>query len=396
MFRFFVLLASFQLIVSAGFSQSKVDVDAQLKLGMQQYERMLAAHPDIKKFPQSILPDGTPRDMPSEWWGSGFFGATLWNLYLYSQDPKWKDAAHKWTMAVEKEQHNTTTHDLGFMVFYPFKNGHQQTGDENYKKILLTGASSLATRFDPNRGVIKSWDKFKDFEYPVIVDNLMNLDYLTWATRVSGDKRFRDIAIKHADVTMKNHFRPDHSSYHVVCYGPNGEVEARKTHQGAADESAWARGQAWAVYGYTMMYRETKKKRYLKKAQAIADFLLAHPNLPKDKIPYWDFDRPGEERDASAGAIISSALFELSDYTKGKKKKAYFTAAEDMLVSLSSDAYRAKLGEVHNFMLKHSTGHKPGKSEIDVPLIYADYYFVEALLRYKSKMEGKKITFFSN
>ncbi|MCR6722550.1 MAG: glycoside hydrolase family 88 protein [Chitinophagaceae bacterium] len=394
MSRVFVFLAALQLIVCGAYSQPKVDVDAQLKLAMQQYELMLAEHPDTKKFPQSIWPDGSLRDMSSDWWTSGFFGATLWYLHRYSNDPKWKDAAQKWTMAVEKEQYNTTTHDLGFMVFYPFANGYYQTGDENYKKILLQGANSLSTRFDPARGVIKSWDKFQNFEYPVIVDNLMNLDYLTWATRVSGDKKYRNIAIKHADVTLKNHFRPDHSSYHVVCYGPNGEVEARKTHQGAADESAWARGQAWAVYGYTMMYRETKKKRYLKKAQAIADFLLSHPNLPSDKIPWWDFSRPGEERDASAGAIISSALFELSDYTKGKKKKTYFGAAEDMLVSLSSDAYRTKLGEIHNFMLKHSTGHKPGNSEIDVPLIYADYYYVEALLRYKAKNEKKKISFF--
>ncbi len=386
--KIFVFFFSLQVIALSGFCQPKLDVDAQLNLGMEQYERMLAAHPDITKFPQSILPDGSPRDMSSDWWCSGFFGATLWNLYLYSKDPKWKAAAHKWTMAVEKEQYNTTTHDLGFMVFYPFGNGYKQTADENYKKILLEGAASLATRFDPAKGVIKSWDKFRDFNYPVIVDNLMNLDYLTWASRVSGDSRFRNIAIRHADVTLKNHFRPDHSSYHVVCYGPKGEVEARKTHQGFADESVWARGQAWAVYGYTMMYRETKKKRYLQKAQAIADFLLAHPNLPEDKIPYWDFnapDIPGEERDASAGAVISSALLELSDYAKEKKANRYFSAAEQMLVSLSSRAYRAKLGEVHNFMLKHSVGHKPGNIEVDVPLIYADYYYVEALLRYKER-----------
>jgi uncharacterized protein YyaL (SSP411 family) len=211
---------------------------------------------------------------------------------------------------------------------------------------------------------------------------MMNLEFLLWAAKESGNRKFRDISIRHADNTLKNHFRKDYSSYHVVCYDAGGKVIAKKTAQGAADESAWARGQAWGLYGYTMMYRETGDKKYLKQAEAIAKFIMHHPNMPKDKVPYWDFNAPGipnEERDVSAAAIISSALFELYSITKSK---TYFNIAEDILVSLSGPQYKASLGESHNFLLKHSVGSKPDGSEIDTPIIYADYYYLEALLRY--------------
>ena len=352
---------------------------------------MLASHPDLTKFPQSTNPDGSPRDMKSEWWCSGFFGGSLWYLYEYTHDSKWKDAAEKWTMAVAKEQYNTGTHDLGFMLYCPFGNGYRLTKNEEYKNIMLTGAKSLSTRFDPKVGLIKSWNKFQGkYEYPVIIDNMMNLEFLFWASKVSGDKSFYNISTIHADNTLKNHFRADNSSYHVICYGPNGEVQAKKTHQGAADESAWARGQAWGLYGYTVMYRETKDPKYLEQAHKIAAFILHNPNLPADKIPYWDYSKPGEERDASAGAIASSALFELAQYSKGKQKAEYLSNAIKMLETLSSPAFKAKIGENNHFILMHSTGHKPGNSEVDVPLVYADYYYLEALLRYKQlKASGK-------
>lgn len=363
-----------------------VDADAQMELALKQYEQVLAAHPDTGKIPHSLNADGSLRDMPSDWWCSGFFGGTLWYFFEYSKENKWKEAANRWTMAVQKEQYNTTTHDLGFMLYCPFGNGYRLTGDSNYKKIMLQGAQSLATRFDPNKGVIKSWDEFKGYDYPVIIDNMMNLDYLFWAARTTGDKKYYDICIKHADATIKNHFRPDFSSYHVLCYGMDGKVLVKKTHQGYSDESAWARGQAWALYGYTVMFRETKEKKYLEQAIGIAEFFTRHPNLPADKIPYWDFNAPGipnEERDVSAGAIACSALLELYEYAPEDKRKNYFNIAEKMLQSLSAPPYRTTLGESGNFLLKHSVGHKPGGSEIDVPLIYADYYYIQALLRYK-------------
>jgi unsaturated chondroitin disaccharide hydrolase len=388
---FSILFAS---LTFSAFAQTPIDVDKEFAFATKQYELMLKAHPDETKFPQSTNPDGTIRDMKSDWWCSGFFGGSLWYLYERTKAPAMKDAAHKWSMALVKEQYNTDTHDLGFMLYCPFGNGYRLTKNESYKPIMLTGAKSLSTRFDPKVGVIKSWNKFQNYTYPVIIDNMMNLEFLFWAAKESGNKQFRDIAITHADNTLKNHFRPDYSSYHVICYNSDGTVAAKKTAQGAADGSAWARGQAWGLYGYTVMYRETKDKKYLDQARHIADFYLNHPNLPADKIPFWDFNAPNipnEERDASAGAITASALLELSTYG-GPSAKTYYQSAVKMLQSLASPAYKANLGENNNFILKHSVGHKPGKSEVDTPIIYADYYFLEGLLRYdtlRKKPENK-------
>ncbi len=369
---------------------AQINVQKEFEFAAKQYEGMLASHPDLTQFPQSTKPDGTPNNQTSDWWCSGFFGGSLWYIYEYTKDSIWKDAADRWTMAVEKEKFNTTTHDLGFMLYCPFGNGYRITQNEKYKNILLTGAKSLATRFDPKVGLIKSWEIFqKTYKYPVIIDNMMNLEFLFWAAKASGDKAFYNICVTHADNTLKNHFRQDNSSYHVVCYGPDGEVLARKTHQGAADESAWSRGQSWGLYGYTVMYRETKDLKYLTKAHKIASFILNNPNLPADKVPYWDYSKPGEVRDASAAAIAASALLELSQYSNPEQKKNYIDVATKMLESLSSPAYRAKLGENNHFILMHSTGHKPGNSEVDVPLVYADYYYLEALLRYQ-KINVKK------
>jgi len=215
----------------------------------------------------------------------------------------------------------------------------------------------------------------------------MNLELLNWATRESGDKQFAQIARTHANTTMKNHFRPDYSSYHVVDYDPaTGAVNERKTHQGLADSSAWSRGQAWGLYGYTLMYRDTKDKAYLEQARHIADFILNNPHMPVDLVPYWDYDAPdipNALRDVSAASVAASALLELSRYTGKADGKRYWNAAEKMLTSLCSPAYLAKEGENNDFILMHSVGHLPNKSEVDVPLTYADYYFVEALLRYK-------------
>jgi len=379
------ILALFTFVPA--FAQGKIDVKKQFALAGEQYRLLLKAHPDTTKTPQSIRPDGTYRDMPTGWWCSGFFGGSLWYLYEFTKDNEWKDAANLWTMALSREQYNTRTHDLGFMIYCPFGNGYRLTQNRAYPPIMLRAAESLSTRFDPKVGVIKSWDNFKGNTYPVIIDNMMNLELLFWASKTSGNNKYRDLSLAHADATLKNHFRPDNSSYHVLCYEQDGTVSKKITHQGAADESAWARGQVWGLYGYVVMYRETKQKKYLDHAIKIADFVINHPNLPADKVPYWDFNAPnipGEERDASAAAIASCALMELSGYVKKAKRKAYFAVAEQMLVSLSSPAYRSVLNENGNFLIKHCVGHKPGKSEVDVPLVYADYYYLEGLLRYEA------------
>ena len=382
-------LIAILIFISAQTVFGQINVQKEFEFAAKQYQGMLASHPNLTQFPQSVNPDGSPNNRKSDWWCSGFFGGSLWYIYEFTKDPNWKEAADRWTMAVEKEQYNTTTHDLGFMLYCPFGNGYRLTKNENYKKIMLTGAKSLATRFDPKVGLIKSWDDFQNiYKYPVIIDNMMNLELLLWAAKESGNKDFYKICTTHADNTLKNHFRADNSSFHVVCYGPKGEVLTKKTAQGAADESAWSRGQSWGLYGYMVMYRETKDAKYLAQAHKIASFILNNPNLPADKIPYWDYSKPGEERDASAGAIMASALLELSHYSDMKQKKSYIAVAEKMLESLSSPAYKARLGENNHFILMHSVGSKPGKSEVDVPLVYADYYYLEALLRYqKMKQE---------
>lgn len=373
------------LSINAG-AQYKIDVNKEFDIAAKHYELMLKAHPDPQKTPFSVNPDGSLKDMPTSWWCSGFFPGSLWYLYQFTNDDKWKKAAEVWTNALTKEQFNVNTHDLGFMLYCSFGNGYRLTENERYKKIMLQGASSLSSRFNQKVGLIKSWNSFETiYKYPVIIDNMMNLEYLFWASKASGDKTFVDIAVSHADKTLKNHFRKDYSCYHVVCYDSTGKVIAKKNHQGYNDASAWSRGQAWALYGYTVMYRETRDKKYLEQAEKIAEYYLNHTNLPKDKIPYWDFNAsniPAEERDASAGAIVASALLELQQYSK-KNRKYYIQSAKAMLHSLSALPYRAEPGSNNNFILKHSMGSKTLGKEVDQPLIYADYYYLEALLRYQ-------------
>jgi unsaturated chondroitin disaccharide hydrolase len=379
----FLLLAALSPIL-------KTDPKRNLEIAKEHLEGRIQRYQDTAHFPRSIKGDSL-HAVPSRDWTSGFYAGSLWYMYEFTKDKKFEEAARKWTAGLEAEKYNTRTHDLGFMLYCSFGNGLRLTNEPSYKDILIQGAKSLTKRFNPNTGVIKSWDHAKG-QYLVIIDNMMNLELLFWATKVTGDSSFYKIAVTHANTTMKNHFRADNSSYHVLKYDTiTGEVLSKKTAQGYADESAWARGQAWGLYGYTMTYRETKDKKYLDQAVKIAEFFLNHPNLPEDKVPYWDFNAPGipnEPRDASAAAITASALLELCGYVKNGK--SYFQAAEKILGSLSSPAYLAKPGTNQDFILMHSTGHKPANSEIDVPIIYADYYFIEAMLRYKTMTEKKK------
>lgn len=384
---FIVLLAVF-----ASYKKTKPMekvIDEALSSSVKQYSLMaevMKNKPD--RLPRTIDTTGALVTAKSDWWTSGFFPGSLWYLYEYSKDNKIKDYAKIFTARIEKEKNNKSTHDLGFMIYCSFGNGFRLEGDNSYKDIMLTGARSLSTRYRPNIGCIQSWNSRKGWQFPVIIDNMMNLEYLMWAFKETRDSSFYKICVSHSDVTMKNHFRPDYSSYHVVSYDTiTGNVEVKQTNQGFADESAWARGQSWGLYGYTVMYRETKLDRYLQQAVHIAGFMINHPDLPEDKIPYWDFDAPGipnAKRDASAGAVMASALTELSGYVNPELRKKYLEIAEKQLRSLASPAYMAKQGTNGNFILMHGIGSAPAKSEIDVPLSYADYYFIEALMRYRS------------
>lgn len=361
------------------------------EVAYQQLSNAINQYQDLTKFPRSTNPNGSLYTQAANNWVSGFFPGCLWYMYEYSKDEKFKDAAIKWTEALHEQQYNTGTHDVGFIINCSYGNGKRLTGNEDYSPVMIQTAKSLSTRFNEKVGCIKSWDWSKEWKYPVIIDNMMNLELLFEASKISGDDSYKKIAIEHANATMKNHYRPDYSCYHVVDYDPEtGEVVSRITHQGYSDESAWARGQAWGLYGFTVCYRETKDQKYLDQANHIADFIINHPKTPADKIPYWDYDAPGipnEPRDASAAAIIASGLLELSTYSN-EKSETYFKHAEEILMSLSSDEYLATPGTNSNFLLKHCTGSKPADSEVDVPLIYGDYYYLEALLRYKKLQEG--------
>ncbi|RNI31268.1 glycoside hydrolase family 88 protein [Rufibacter latericius] len=351
-----------------------------------QYKLLASTLPE-GKFPKTYHPTTGKLDTSgSDWWCSGFYPGTLLNLYQATGDKALYAEATRIMEDLKKEQYNTSTHDLGFMMYCSFGKANQLAPKPEYRDILLNSAKSLSTRFNPTVGAIKSWDSDQK-DFLVIIDNMMNLELLFWATRVSGDSSFHKLAVTHANTTLQHHFRPDHSSYHVINYDPNtGAVQQKKTAQGYADESAWARGQAWGLYGYTATYRETKDPRYLNQATRIADFILNHPNLPEDKIPYWDFNAPNIPsalRDASAGAINAAALLELSQYVPADVSKKYFKAAQTMLQTLSTDTYRAAPGTNGGFLLKHGVGHNPQGTEIDVPLTYGDYYYIEALQRYQ-------------
>jgi len=362
-------------------------VEANYAPAVAQYKLLMNSLP-AARFPKTFDPKkGGLETSDSGWWCSGFYPGTLLFLYEKTKDPSLLKEANRMLGLLTKEQFNKTTHDLGFMMYCSFGKALQVDPKPEYKQVLLNSAKSLITRFDPKVGCIKSWDG-KQKEYLVIIDNMMNLELLFWATRETGDSSYYKVAVTHANTTMKNHFRPDFSSYHVINYNPGtGEVQKKQTAQGYADESAWARGQAWGLYGYTVMYRETKDKKYLDQARHIASFILHHPNMPEDKIPYWDFNAPNIPdvlRDASAGAVMASALFELCHYADVKEGKVYFNTAEKMLRSLSAGPYQSLPGTNGGFILQHSVGHIPQGTEVDVPLTYADYYYVEAMKRFEN------------
>lgn len=344
--------------------------------------------------PRSINPDGSLALVHPHDWTSGFFPGELWMMYDFTRDPYWRHQAVSFTWPVEESKWHGGTHDLGFMIGDSFGKAWKLTGERSYFDVVLQAANTLCTRFNPTVGAIRSWDHNpQEWKFPVIIDNMMNLEMLFEMTEATGDPKYRDIAVSHADVTMKNHFRPDFSTFHVVDYNPaSGEVRRRQTAQGYSDDSFWSRGQGWALYGYTMCYRYTRDPRYLERAQAVADWWLALPDMPSDGVPYWDMKAPGTggddnpdvPRDASAAALIASALYELSDYVDADRRDSYRRNADKMLDSLTS-AYTNKIGAKEGFLLDHSTGHLPAGSEIDVPLVYADYYYLEALGRRRDR-----------
>lgn len=388
-----VILLSALLLSCKSSNEMDAIVVKGLKRAQQQsllMARDLSNEPD--SMPRSMDKNGRLIKSDTHWWCSGFFPGVLWQLYNYNNNDEFRKYATEYTDRLTSQQYTTDNHDIGFILMCSFGNGYQLTHTPQYANVLLQGAKSLATRFNPRVGLIRSWDHSqKKWKYPVIIDNMMNLELLEWASHHSGSKQFDQIARSHAMKTMINHFRNDGSSYHVVSYDPEtGKVEKRDTHQGYSANSAWARGQAWGIYGYTMMYRETNDSTFLHHAIRIARFILNHPHLPVDGVPYWDFDDPkipNVPRDASAAAIMASAFIELSGLCLEKTlKDSCLSMAQKQIRTLTSNKYLAKKGTNAHFILKHSVGNLPNNVEVDAPLTYADYYYVEALIRlYKMK-----------
>ncbi|SEL74269.1 glycoside hydrolase family 88 protein [Parapedobacter koreensis] len=386
------LISGLLLLSRIGVSQD-LDVGRVIRfsegqIGLLLEETRLLTSSDGRVSPRTLDADGRLHLVAPTDWTSGFFPGILWQLYAFTEADKWLDAAREMTTKLENEKFNGRTHDMGFKIYCSYGQGYRLTEDPRYRDVIVQAARTLATRFNPNVGCIRSWDHNSHrWDFPVIIDNMLNLELLFAATKLTGDSSFYYIAVSHANTTLKNHFRPDGGSYHVIDYHPEtGEVAHRNTHQGYSDESTWARGQAWALYGYTMCYRETKDEKYRHKALAIAQWLMRHPHMPADGVPYWDFDAPkipDEPRDASAAAVIASGLYELCTFTTDSLALKQY--ADHVVHSLATH-YKADADTHHGFVLLHSTGSKPAGSEVDVPLVYADYYFLEALSR-KQRLE---------
>ncbi|KQW99546.1 glycoside hydrolase family 88 protein [Flavobacterium sp. Root420] len=385
-----VLILGFALLASckSGINSQTKTTSASENLLEKRYKMLLDYPVDSMSMPRSMtIKTNTIKKVPSRDWTSGFFAGNLWQLYRLTDNEAYKNQAQKWTPFSKKESVNSNSHDVGFKVFCSFGEALKVENKEEYKAVIIKGAETLCTRFNAKVGAIRSWDFNKEiWGYPVIIDNMMNLELLFEASKLSGNKKYQDIAIQHANTTLKNQFRSDNSCYHVIDYDPaTGAVRKKTTLQGFNDDSVWARGQGWAVYGFTMSYRYTKDPAYLKQAEATAKFFMTHKNLPEDGIPYWDFKDPAipnSARDVSAATIMASALYELQGYTKNK---SYLAFADKIMTSLNSDRYILSDAVKAPFILDHSTGNWPKHDEIDEPIIYADYYFLEALLRKSNK-----------
>lgn len=391
-------------------------IATNFSLAEQHYTNMMNVATDLTQYPRTSELDGSLRTVDIHNWTGGFWPGNLWYVYEFTKNDKWKKEAVRWTESLESNKYNTSHHDIGFMMYCSYGNAYRLTQKEEYRDVLIQSARSLCERYSPAVGSIMSWNPRKSiggknsWDFPVIIDNMINLELLFFAFEHTRDSVFRDIAIRHAERTMANHVRSDFSTFHVIDYDPQtGEVLHRQTAQGLADSSTWARGQAWGIYGFTMMYRFTGDDKFLTTATGLADFFLNNKNLPDDFVPYWDFNAADKitnldweydssrfseiPRDASAAAITASALLELSTFVKEKgKQKKYFDAAVRMLHNLSNAPYIAMPGENNNFLLKHSVGNLPGNNEVNVPLVYADYYFLEALLRHRRLLSGISLT----
>jgi unsaturated chondroitin disaccharide hydrolase len=345
--------------------------------------RATAAAVGPTAYPYRTASTGAWETREPSWWTSGFYPGSLWLEYGDTADPWWRAEAERRQAGLESQKSNRSTHDVGFLIMSTYGNAHRLTGLEAYRKVVVDAAASLASRYSSIVGCTRSWGSASSKNFTVIVDNMMNLELLFYAAAHGGNAAWRNMAISHALKTREQFIRPDGSTWHVVEFDPaTGEVRSKHTHQGLSDDSTWARGQAWAIYGFTMAFRETKDTRFLDAARRTADWYIAH--LPSDKVPYWDFSAAvaGQPRDSAAAAVAASGLTELARIdTSSSRRTKYRDAAGGMLSSLSSSSYLAR-GTSSRSILLHGTGNKPA-GDFNRGYSYGDYYFVEALLRWR-------------
>ncbi|GAA4805155.1 glycoside hydrolase family 88 protein [Olivibacter ginsenosidimutans] len=371
-------------------------IDQRFKHAASQYKLMMEDLPKDKLPKTFVKKSNYLETSKPDWWTSGFYPGTLWYLYEETKDSVLLKEARRAMKLLEKQQSNKQSADLGAIIYNSFGTAMKIDPQLTYQKTLLASAKTLMKRYSSKVKAIRSWDtRQNDKEFVVVIDHLMNLELLFWASHATGDSSYYKVAINEAETIWKNHIRPDYSSCQIVTFDTKtGKLKNKRNGQGYSDESTWSRGEAWALYGFTVLYRETQHPEYLKRAEHIADFIVNHPNLPKDKIPYWDFnapDIPNTYHDASAGAIMAAALLELSGYSQ-HNAKSYFKTGETMLETLASPAYTALLGAEGGFVLMHGAGYIPVMAEVDVPLPYADFYYIQALKRYKALLLGEKGT----
>lgn len=366
-----------------------IDIDSEINYCETQAQKTLSEIPRDSLMPRNIFKGEESWNFVGvRDWTSGFWPGILWYLYEATGDEKWEKEARKYTAFLEPLAYGEPTdHDLGFQIFCSYGNGYRLNEDSTYKEVILNTADKLAKLYNPTVGTILSWPGMVEkMQWPhnTIIDNMINLEMLFWASKNGGDQKLYDIAFNHAEKTRKYLIRDDFTTYHVAVFDTtDGHFIKGVTHQGYSDESKWARGQAWGIYGFTMSYRETGYHPFLETAKKMADVFISL--LPEDEIPYWDFDDPAipnSPKDASAAAVAASAMLELAGFVSddGAGKK-YITAAKEMLEKLSTDQYQSR--DKNPAFLMHSTGHKPHNSEIDASINYADYYYLEALLRLK-------------
>lgn len=365
-------------------------VEQLLEEAALQYHVLMDSLPK-NRFPRYFDPRASKLETSGpDWWTSGYYAGTLLTLYQETEDPQLLKEAQRMLQLLDKQKNNKTSADIGMIVYPGFFRAMEVEPTTGRHQTLVTSAKTLAGRYDKQVGAIRSWDVEKD-NFLVLIDHMMNLDLLFWATYATGDSSYYRIAEKHAETTLKNQFRDDHSSYNVVNYDPkNGAVKEYRSTQGYNKSSAWARGQAYGLYGFTVAYRETGRADFLEQAKEIADYIIGQKAMPNDLIPYWDFNDPAIPstfRDAGAATITASALLELSEFVGKGAGKKYLRTAEDMLKSLSSPVYTANFGNNGGFLLKHSSGYVPVRMEMDMAHPYTDYYYIEALRRYKNLLK---------